>query len=333
MNGVSKKADSQEIKTFLEELASQSWLRRDARKWWPKFVFHYTDIRNAVETLKSNKLICRQTLEDKRRMLVDNASPAVIQNTGNSVKEYVRLYFRPKTPTQYSNEGIRPFQMLKYGAHCPVPVFFLFDSAEILTRVGSCFSDGNLASSQYRFGNDAGFLRALPFNKIYHTGYFDTHQNNDLIFHRNAEVIVPKELDLSALRYILCRSPAERDSFLHLLPTRVWDNWYKKIFVEGRLVLFERRWTFVERVDLSEKGVTFHFSPDTKTPGPFKLYFELIDTNNGQKHSLIKENFYTNSHQKWEVQVPEEVSSYSVKLKLDENLAYANEFFHSDIPF
>lgn len=36
------------------------------------------------------------------------------------------LYFRPRTPTQFHNEGIRPpLQRGQSGAHCPVPIFFV----------------------------------------------------------------------------------------------------------------------------------------------------------------------------------------------------------------
>jgi hypothetical protein len=57
-------------------------------------------------------------------MIIDNASRNVMANTDPYVRDFVRLYFRPQTPTQYRNEGIRPKNMRELESHCPVPVFF-----------------------------------------------------------------------------------------------------------------------------------------------------------------------------------------------------------------
>lgn len=49
-----------QIKDFLDQLTRKDWLKRTERRWWPKFVFHYTDIKNAVDILQDNYLYSRE---------------------------------------------------------------------------------------------------------------------------------------------------------------------------------------------------------------------------------------------------------------------------------
>lgn len=320
-----RKPDAREIETFLDELASQSWLRTGSRRWWPKRVFHFTDINNAVEILKAGKLFCREILDKQSGPEVDSASPSIIETTNDYVKCYVRLYFRPRTPTQFRMEGIRPKQDRQLGAHCPVPVFLLFDSKEILTRADCQFSDGNLAAhGGHKIGSDVSFLSNLPFKQIYHVGSYNPRTDSSIKYHRNAEVIVPRELDLSALRHIVCRSPAELDSLVYLLSSDAWNRWKDKLYPEGKLDLFERRWSFVEKVDLTNKQIVFHFSPDSRTPGPFRVQIELTDMETGNTYDKTLEGF--DCRKTWRIRLPSGVSAYVVQLKLDGDLAYKNEF-------
>jgi hypothetical protein len=230
-------------------------------------------------------------------------------------------------------EGIRPTgQRALGGAHCPVPIFLLFDSKAILSRMDCEYSDGNLAASYHRRGTSANFLKMLPFRKIYHVGPFDQSMKSEIVFHRNAEVIIPNELDLSALRFIVCRSPAEMETLIYLLPLNTWEQWHDKILVEGRLDLFELRWTFVERVDLSKDSAIFNFSPDTRTPGPYQAEIELVDQGTGRNYSKIMQGFTV--QKSWSIKIPSNVSSYTFQLKLDGDLAYMNSYSGiDDIPF
>ncbi|HED03843.1 MAG TPA: DUF4433 domain-containing protein, partial [Candidatus Fraserbacteria bacterium] len=178
---VKRKLDTAQILSCLQALADQSWLKRSERRWWPRFVFHYTDVRNAAKILQEGCLHCRNYLEEAHQPTVDSGSPRVLAGTATSAKHYVRLYFRPKTPTQYHIEGIRTIdQITPLHAHCPVPVFFLFDSNAILTRADCQFSDGNLASPRAQRLSTAAELENLPWARIYHTGPFDPHQDSDI---------------------------------------------------------------------------------------------------------------------------------------------------------
>lgn len=94
------------------------------REWWPRYVYHYTDIQNAVSILKGGYVYSRAEATRRHLMTVENASLEVIAHTKQAHQEFARLYFRPRTPTQYHNEGIKPQSERFQGAHCPIPVFF-----------------------------------------------------------------------------------------------------------------------------------------------------------------------------------------------------------------
>lgn len=71
------------------------------RQYWPKFAFHFTDITNAVDILKRGLLVSRDYANRQHIMINDNASSDVIAQTKPEIKKFVRLYFRPRTPTQF----------------------------------------------------------------------------------------------------------------------------------------------------------------------------------------------------------------------------------------
>ena len=319
------KPDSDEIKLFLDNLASESWL--GSRSLWVKYIFHHTDIHNAVEILKSGKFLCRRLLDETGSMPIDNASRAIISSTEPAVKDYVRLYFRPRNPTQYRNEGIRPKEKQWVESHCPVPVFFLFDSKEILTRDDCRFSEGNLAAvGTQGLRSTAKELAALDFRKIYHDS---PHHDNSITFHKNAEVAVLNDLDLSALKFIVCRSPAEKESLLNLLPTDAFLKWSSKILIDTKANFFFRKWAFVQTVDLTTKYAAIDFSPDAIEPSPFLLTAKL----KGNREKVIeKKNFCANKVIVFEF--VEDVLIYQIEIKLDDSIVYSGRFDGSDeIPF
>ena len=115
----------------------------------------------------------------------------MLDHTDEKWKNCVRLYFRPRTPTQYQVEGFRPQgQLGSLQAHMPVPVFFLFEAKDILTRAGTRFSAGNLAASRV-VGEDAVYFESIPFQKVYHDSWMAEGEKGNIKFHRHAEVIVP----------------------------------------------------------------------------------------------------------------------------------------------
>ncbi len=93
------KDDSQQFMDHIDVLKNEKWLDK-SRSWWPMFIFHFTNINNAVNILESGKLRCRYDLEKLGGMSSDNASVAVIEQTDERWKKYVRLVFQ--TENSYS---------------------------------------------------------------------------------------------------------------------------------------------------------------------------------------------------------------------------------------
>ena len=189
-----RKPDSRRIARFLSDLKKAEWLGT-ARRWWPDYVFHFTDIQNAVSILKTGALFSRVEAQNWGLMDTDNASQEILGSTDDEYKDYVRLYFRPKTPTQFRNEGFRPIDQRWRGAHCPVPIYFLFDSRSVLSRTDSLFTAGNLAANPMLYSDLPG-LEQIPFEYVYH----DSSIPDDL----TSQVVLPQT----------CRSCcAETDGF------------------------------------------------------------------------------------------------------------------------
>ena len=159
-------------------------------------------------------------------------------------KDCVRLYFHPRTPTQHQVEGFRPAGGLgSLGKHMPVPIFLLFDAKEILTRKTTRFSTGNLSQNP-PVGEDAAFFESIPFEKIYHDSWMREEEKSEIKFHRHAEIIVSHELDLDGLRRIWCRSEAEYQTLLHLLPRQLAKK-FRGSFMPLLKELGPARWAWV----------------------------------------------------------------------------------------
>ncbi len=326
------KRDSSEIIDILSSLSDRYGLGRVSSRL-AKYVYHHTDVQNAAKILDTDRLLCRSELERRGEMPVDNASRTIIANTNSSVKDFVRLYFRPQTPTQYRNEGIRPITERWEGAHSPIPVFLLFDSASVLTRDETLFSERNLArAGNVRLCSTAQDLAAFDFAKIFHfggLGRYSAEIKQEIISCRNAEVVIPFEMDLSGLKLIVCRSPAEKETLVNLLSPVAFELWAPRIIVDTKADLFFRKWTFVQSASLYSQYATFQFSPETITPGPFRM---TIEATGHRRLQAIVEQFAANRLIRFNL--TDEMSSYRISVTLDDSLAYLGVFDEGqEIPF
>ena len=272
-----------EIRQHLGSLKQQSWLL-PSQRWWPDFLFHCTDVRNVVNILRTGEMLNRTQALALQQLHVDIASPEIIANTNQTWQDYVRLYFRPKTPTQYRNEGFRPITQQTYHAQCPVPVYLIIDAMEVLSKVGVLFTDGNVAAGAQPT-DDIEFFKVIPFEVVYHSESYDTSIPNRIVYHRNAEVLAPERLGTTAIRFICCRSQAEYDTLLDLLPPGTFNHWVGKIGVRPQRNLFYKEWCFVNQVEMNQESVLFRFNTgDSRNPsGPFKARAEIVETLTGSR--------------------------------------------------
>lgn len=329
-----QKPDAEKILAHIENIKKQSWLS-EYQRWWPDHLFHFTDILNAVKILNDGMLLSRSKLEKSGSMATDIASQKVIESTASKWKDYVRLYFRPHTPMQYRNEGFRPKDQRELGSHCPVPIIFIFDAKNILTNKETLFSDGNLAADA-QTGTTSNFFLSLPFEKIYHDRslwMLSDGEKNNIIFHRHAEVIIHKFLDLSSLKFIWCRSQAEFETLVHLLPPKIHQKWIKKIGVGNKSLLFYAYWSFIIKADLSTTTVSFTFNP-SRTPGPFHAELDIEEAGTKVIYSWEKKDFYTVGTLSFDLSNITQPEHYVVKFRLDGQLAYQNSFLvETELPF
>jgi hypothetical protein len=325
----SLKPDADRITARLRALKSESWLGQ-ARAWWPDFLFHVTDVQNAARILTSGRLLSRARSEATGAMAFDNASEQVLAQTDPFWKDFVRLYFRPRTPFQYHTEGFRPVgNLTSLQGYCPVPVVFLFDAESLLTRADSSFSDGNLAARNARSGDTAAFFEDLPFTEIYHDGPIPPDQVRSIVYHRHAEVVIPDELDLAALRRVWCRSPAEQETLQWLAPLDTWRTSAARVGSSSRPNLFNRKWTFVERAELSADRISIRLNPSSQTPGPFSARVELFDEASRVSLSWSDARFDSREYGHTLVLdpgLPDPHPRYSVRFLLDERLAFAGSY-------
>ena len=329
------------MKTWHEELQKhiEYWAERltpSKLEWWPRCVFHSTDLSNAISIFATGNLYSRQMATELGLMVNDNASQQVIRNTPNDHKSYARMYFRPKTPTHYLSEGFRPKQELvkdEYHAHCPMPIFFLFNAYEVLAAVSTEFSDGNMARHRVVFGKTQKVFNSIPFEQVFHSGGYDKESflNQDITFHRQAEVLVPEHLPIvPSLKRVYCRSGAERQTLLYNLNPEVRANWESKIKICRFPQLFERKATYVESVKIIGESLGFVFNPDSKCPGPFeaRLEYREIGTKRVRAWSGRWEDVFIDAH-------PIDIRGAKrgvAKLLLDGNLAYQGVVNFESLP-
>ena len=325
------KSEIARIRRHISSLKKAAWLGQ-SRSWWPNCLFHCTDILNAINILRTGELLSREQVKKSEQLQVDIASPSVIAQTSPEWQDYVRLYFRPRTPTQYRNEGFRPMGQWQLDSHCPVPVYFLLDALSVLSRSDSLFTHGNLASGIEPSG-DVDELEKIPFELVYHVGYFDPTERNTIIFHRNAEVLVPERLGLEGVRLISCRSQAEYETFLHLLPPGTLAKWVDKIGVRPDLGLFHNQWTFVQEVDMTTESLLFKFNKATATPGPFNARVQITEPPTGLRYSWHNEVYYANDTLNLKLHTVRNPQDYLVRLTLDGQLAFAGRYQEEDLPF
>ena len=320
-----KKADADDFRAFLDSLKEESWIKRSERNWWPEFVSHYSAIPNAAQVLTDGHLYSRARLAELKKTGLDSGSQQVLDGTGDWVLNSVRLYLRPLTPTQYHSEGIRIEPKITYlGAHCPTPVYLMFDAVEILSRTDCQFSNGNLASLGAMRYSSAEELARLPWQEIYHNGWFERDEGPSIIFHRCAEAVIPDQLDLSALKIIYCRSEAEKETLLHLLSKSLRKKYERIIASSTRRRVFFRQHTFVERARLGSKSIRFEFSPETQSIGPFRK--DLVISSPQLDRDIIRDGSVFDVDRPLRIILPKELDQYTVRLELNGYLAYANEF-------
>ena len=299
-------------------------------KWWPKYVYHYTDIHNAVSILETGKVFSRNRAREI--MINENASLEVIAQTPERIKDFVRFYFRPKTPTQYRNEGYIPKNLRSYeGSNVPVPIFFAFEAKDMLAKEDSMFSEISLAKSNSSLTNDIEDFKKFDFRKIYSDGYYN---GEALTPYRNAEMVIPNECDLKHLKHIWCRTNAEYNSLCFMLKEKGIYNQYKELIgvKENNNDLFFKNSIYISQVNLNEDNAKILYkNSDLLNDGEMNLKFIVNVNDLTYPSKTIKNQLIT------EVRFSKEIISEILKSKnyifeiyFDDSLVYKCNYSYTD---
>ena len=322
-----RKADADEILAYMQQLPSSLKLDR-SRAFWPRWLFRSDHVENAADILNAGRLLSRGAAERGNLIRVDSGSPHYVGELSKQHRNLVRLYFRPRTPTQYANEGIRPRDKIQYDAHMPVPVYLLFASS-LLAEQGVSFTKGRLTQGS-EVGHSAEFLKSIDFRDVYHDRSVgrlgESGRRPTILNARHSEVVVRSKLPLEELKHIVCRSAPERETLLNLLLPEARQRWIMRIHVdEGRRRLFEKRGTFVQTAILSntESRFGFYSNIDSEMRGPFDL--EVKWSVEGRTLRTRQEGF-TASKRSMAFTLNQPAQRYRVRLFLDGNLAYLGDF-------
>lgn len=235
---------------------NQPWYNH--RRYWPECLFHHAPLENAAAILSSGMLRSRNDPNNPRPRDVAarevNAARAHAHNR-------VRLYFRPKTPTQYHIEGIRKPGECRFGdeTHAPVLVMFILDAQRILTMPNTQFCDRNMQRADAVPSDTEAYFSTIPFDKVYHEG--STGGDETITYHRCAEVLPQSPLDLEyCLKAVFFRSEPERDTLLNLLGGHR-GRWASRCHVSDALKVSEKRYSFLQEIGMTREGVMFLLNP------------------------------------------------------------------------
>jgi hypothetical protein len=309
-------------------------LRRPAyphRVHWPSLLFHHAPVQNAVGIIQLGEIRSRRASEGQRPL--DIAGAGVIDHRQRA-HDFTRLYFRPRTPTQFHIEGIRRPNECHYGAaaHAPVLVMFALDAKSILTMPTTRFSDINMQRDEARDGDTDAFFGTIDFSKVYHEGSF--RGDASIANHRAAEVLCQSPLALvQHLKWIVCRSEAERETLVHMAGPN-GRLLRPRIITSDDGKVFEKKYAFVEKVYASPEGISFNLSPRHDS-APLKVRVEV----HGANGELVFDETYPElaarsaNGRGWISRVALKDGLHRAQIHIDDHLAYQNLLFVGEALF
>lgn len=328
--GISYAKAQSHIAKWCESLSTPS--AHNYRRKWPKYLFHHASLTNATGILQAGALLSR---EGAALRIHDDVAPAEVISRRSYAHKFVRLYFRPRTPTQYQVEGIRKADECYLGEisnHIPVLYMFLFSAESVLTLDGTQFSNGNMQSPQTKYDGSSDFFDSIQFDKVFHEGSFDQSEKDTVLKARCAEVLTSSPLPLSEhLKFVLCRSEAERHTLLNAHPDAN-SALRAKIRTVTEVGIFQSLYTYIKGVDLLSDNCLIQFAPrrDGKAV-ECELFVKNVDGQIIRRLPLKS----IDPAKRLRVTFGQPLSSgrFQVEIYLEGHLAYKNSHLLDDLPF
>lgn len=175
---------------------------------------HFTDFRNLTSIMMLGKILSRNSASDF--LQIDAAEISVINRTDEIIKKHVRFYYKEKTPTLYSNEGIK---QNAERPHMPIPTMLTF-SETLIYRLDKLFLDGGGGSTYTHMTKSAKEALDFRWDQIFYRGpvpngnntlisVFGETKGHILTNKKNAEFLCLDEVSLDYLEKITFRTPAD----------------------------------------------------------------------------------------------------------------------------
>ncbi|MFR0764205.1 MAG: DarT ssDNA thymidine ADP-ribosyltransferase family protein [Alistipes communis] len=281
----------------------------DRIKWYRSnpCIYHFTHFYNAIDVIRSRKILSRDRAEELGLLKYDSAGSVVFRSS--KAHKFARFYFRPCTPTQYYNEALGADSQLGYYnwrgewkskypkavglglPKCPVPVFFKFDMDEVLAKMPEqCYySDRNMQSDnpnvykiidrpealgiEYLYSTMEDAYRAAKPNR-YSRYNREVHLNemSKVMRYSQQEFLVMSEFDFSEIKslQIICYD----NSYARLLKQIFVDDPISEKIVEyGDERFFERE---NRRLNLSSSEDNVRLSTDFEDEYYFNITSEKM---------------------------------------------------------
>lgn len=263
------------LKKYVIELNCADFVDRFPQKPYQKpYIYHFTHLFNAIDIIKSRRIKSRNRAEGQ----FANAAANLVDRR-STAHNFARFYFRPQTPTQFYNECLGwdsslqtswgksyyPQAMNLGLPKCPMPVFFKFDLAEVVSKIPDVcyYSTGNMQTNWASVEKVSDNPYGLNTHYVYSTvrdGYEKYKQ------YSQQEFLVLDELDFSEFQSfeIICYDEEQAEILKNQLKG---DAIIDKITTNGCGV-FHRNNRQIEMVD---KGDTIYISSDYQGNAYFKI--------------------------------------------------------------
>lgn len=181
------------------------------------YVYHFTHMFNAIEVIRTRKILSRNRANELGLLKYDAAGSVV--HRSSKAHPYARFYYRTGTQTQFYNECLGKQRNTKYYQSalgnglpmCPMPVFFKFDLQEVLSKRASLcsYSTGNLQA------NWANVYKVIDDPYKIDAVHLYSHNNYDKVVRdkKQQEFLVKNEFDFSDINdyQIICYDREETE--------------------------------------------------------------------------------------------------------------------------
>lgn len=203
-------------KAYTSELNLVEFYNNLKEREYKPFVYHFTHMFNAIEVIKTRKILSRNRANELGLLKYDAAGSVVHRSA--KAHPFARFYYRTGTQTQFYNECLGKQRGTKYFSKaennglpmCPMPVFFKFDLQEVLAKHSNLcyYSTGNMQTGWARVYKVVDDPNNIDSVNLYSSGWSKVVQEK-----RQQEFLVKNEFDFSELNdyQIICYDPEETE--------------------------------------------------------------------------------------------------------------------------